>query len=79
MDGIDGWTMLSKLKADDEVNSIPVIVITVLEDKLHGLRLGAAEYLTKPINSDALTGAVQRCRQRGNVHRSDSFPEVSHA
>jgi len=79
MDGIDGWTMLSKLKSDEEVNSIPVIVITVLEDKLHGLRLGAAEYLTKPINSEALTGAVQRCRQRANIQADGSLPEVSHA
>jgi len=34
--------------------------------KLRGLRLAAAEYLPKPLNMDALYGAIQRCRRGGN-------------
>jgi CheY-like chemotaxis protein len=79
MHGIDGWTTLSKLKSDDEVSAVPVILITVLEEKLRGLRLGAAEYLTKPINIEALTGAIQRCRQRASLPLTDSEAGVFYA
>jgi PAS domain S-box-containing protein len=79
MHGIDGWTMLSKLKSDEEVCTVPVILITVLEEKLRGFRLGAAEYLTKPINIEALTGAIQRCRQRASLPLTDSEAGVFYA
>jgi DNA-binding response OmpR family regulator len=61
------------------VKAIPVILVTVLEEKLRGLRLGASEYLTKPLNMDALLGAIQRCRQSGNHPPDiDSKNELSH-
>jgi len=50
MPSMDGWAVLSALKADPDLTDIPVIMITFLDDKHHGLKLGAAEYLRKPLD-----------------------------
>jgi urea transport system substrate-binding protein len=50
MPSMDGWAVLSALKADPDLADIPVIMITFLEDKNQGLELGAAEYLRKPLD-----------------------------
>jgi len=50
MPSMDGWAVLSALKADPDLTDIPVIMITFLDDKNHGLKLGAAEYLRKPLD-----------------------------
>ena len=55
MPGQDGLSLLASLR---ETNSIPVILLTardLLDDRLEGLRLGADDYLSKPISPDALT------------------------
>ncbi|WP_353571711.1 response regulator [Candidatus Albibeggiatoa sp. nov. BB20] len=54
MPEMDGWTVLSMLKVDDELSNIPVIIISMLEQQNVGFSLGAAEYLVKPINSKHL-------------------------
>ncbi len=78
MKGMDGWTMLSAIKSDEELKGIPVILITVLEEQQRGLNQGAAEYLTKPINMEALQRAVERCRRLG-TRNSAPAEEISHA
>ncbi|MCC3415977.1 MULTISPECIES: urea ABC transporter substrate-binding protein [unclassified Microcoleus] len=50
MPSMDGWAVLSALKADPELANIPVIMLTFLDDQNHGLELGAAEYLRKPLD-----------------------------
>lgn len=50
MPSMDGWAVLSALKADPDLADIPVIMTTFLDDKNHGLELGAAEYLRKPLD-----------------------------
>ncbi|MBD1830334.1 urea ABC transporter substrate-binding protein [Microcoleus vaginatus GB1-A2] len=50
MPSMDGWAVLSALKADPDLADIPVIMITFLDDKNQGLELGAAEYLRKPLD-----------------------------
>jgi CheY-like chemotaxis protein len=50
MPGMDGWTVLSTLKADPEMANIPVFVISMVDDENKGYSLGASEYLTKPID-----------------------------
>jgi signal transduction histidine kinase/DNA-binding response OmpR family regulator len=65
MPGIDGWSVLSTLKADPELAAIPVIMLTSLDDKPAGYALGATDYLSKPIDRGRL-GAVlmkYRCAQ----------------
>ncbi len=50
MPGIDGWGTLAALKADAETATIPVILITMLDDRTRGFALGAWEFLPKPID-----------------------------
>lgn len=61
MDGIDGWTLLERLKKDPEIADIPVIMVTVVDEPQRGLDLGAFDYLTKPLNAAAFQRSVQRC------------------
>jgi signal transduction histidine kinase/CheY-like chemotaxis protein len=60
MPGMDGWAVLAALKADPELAGIPVIVLTMLDDKATGFALGAVDYLTKPVSRDQLAVAVRR-------------------
>ena len=55
MPGMDGWAVLTALKADPELADIPVIMLTIVDDKRMGYTLGASDYLTKPIDWDRLT------------------------
>ncbi|MEG4031726.1 MULTISPECIES: urea ABC transporter substrate-binding protein [unclassified Microcoleus] len=50
MPSMDGWAVLSALKADQDLVDIPVIMITFLDDQNQGLELGAAEYVRKPVD-----------------------------
>jgi signal transduction histidine kinase/CheY-like chemotaxis protein len=60
MPELDGWAVLRELKADPDLRSIPVVLVTVLGDREMGYALGAADYLTKPIDPDALLGVLGR-------------------
>jgi len=54
MPDLDGWTVLAALKGDPALADIPVVVVTILDEKRRGLALGAAEYMVKPIDRDRL-------------------------
>jgi CheY-like chemotaxis protein len=60
MPGMDGWAVLSALKSDPSLAGIPVIMLTIMDDKRLGYMLGADEYLTKPINRKRLAAAIQK-------------------
>ena len=60
MPGMDGWTVLSQLKAIPECATIPIILLTMLENKEMGFALGAADYLTKPIEAEKLLPVLAR-------------------
>jgi signal transduction histidine kinase/CheY-like chemotaxis protein len=62
MPGMDGWTVLAKLKADRELQEIPVIMISIEDRKEMGFALGAAEYLTKPIDAERLVAVLEKHR-----------------
>ena len=53
MPGLDGWDTLSALKADDSLSHIPVVMISVDDERKKGVALGADAYLVKPINESA--------------------------
>ncbi len=57
---MDGWVVLALLKNDPALHHIPVIMLSIVEDKSTGFALGAADYLTKPIDPDSLRRVVQR-------------------
>ncbi|MCB0153886.1 MAG: ammonium transporter [Anaerolineae bacterium] len=62
MAGMDGWSVLTALKADPELSDIPVIMLTMVSDKNMGYALGAADYLMKPINRERLLATLQKYR-----------------
>ncbi|HMA38128.1 MAG TPA: ATP-binding protein, partial [Chloroflexia bacterium] len=57
---LDGWAVLGALKADPDLAAIPVVLTTILDQPERGLALGAAEYLTKPIDRTRLLAVVAR-------------------
>jgi GAF domain-containing protein/CheY-like chemotaxis protein len=63
MPGMDGWTVLSKLMADRELADVPVIMLTIVDDKQMGYALGASEYLTKPIDRERLIAVLTKYRR----------------
>lgn len=60
MPGFDGWQVLGRLKGDSSLKRIPVVVVTVLDDRAKGFALEAADYLQKPVNRDQLLAAIDR-------------------
>jgi len=56
--GIDGWEVLSRLKADSELADIPVIVVTIVDNELKRVESGASNYLIKPVNRDLLVKMI---------------------
>jgi CheY-like chemotaxis protein/anti-sigma regulatory factor (Ser/Thr protein kinase) len=60
MPEMDGWRVLKALQADDSLADVPVIMLTMVDDPERGLRYGATEYLTKPVNRRRLSRVLQR-------------------
>ncbi len=60
----NGWDILQQLAKDPLFSKIPVIVVTIADEKKRGFRLGAAEYLMKPVDRNQLLAAVHRCGER---------------
>jgi len=58
--GIDGWEVLEELQADPETQKLPVIIVSILDEKSRGRAAGAAEYLVKPVGRDDLLDALRR-------------------
>jgi CheY-like chemotaxis protein len=65
MPGVDGWSVLTTLKADPDLAEIPVVVVSILDDRGIGYALGATDYLTKPIDRDRLLAIVRHYRPDG--------------
>jgi signal transduction histidine kinase/CheY-like chemotaxis protein len=61
MPGMDGWSILTTLKSDPKTADIPVIMVTMLQDRRLGFALGAAEFLTKPVDQERLRQAISAC------------------
>jgi len=62
MPHMDGWAVLSALKADPELSNIPVILVTIVDQKEMGFMLGASDYLTKPVDRERLASVLERYR-----------------
>lgn len=67
MPRMDGWAVLSALKADPELARIPVIMLTMVDDRGIGFALGATDYLTKPLDRDALIATLDKHRLARNA------------
>jgi len=58
---LNGWDVLARLKRDAATAAIPVVVVSMLDERGAGFALGAAEYLVKPVDHEELLRAVTRC------------------
>jgi signal transduction histidine kinase/CheY-like chemotaxis protein/ligand-binding sensor domain-containing protein len=63
MPHMDGWSVLSALKTDASTADIPVIMLTIVDDKQMGFALGAADYFTKPIDFPRLHQVLAKYRK----------------
>ncbi|MBI3269489.1 MAG: PAS domain S-box protein [Planctomycetes bacterium] len=67
MPGMDGWAVLTALKADPELMGIPVIIVSMVDNRSMGYALGVADYLMKPIEREQLSAILAK-------HRTDGKP-----
>jgi signal transduction histidine kinase/DNA-binding response OmpR family regulator/methyl-accepting chemotaxis protein len=79
MPGLDGWAVLTALKGNADLADIPIILVTITDDKNMGYALGAADYLTKPIEPGRLTAVLKKytlAAQRASVLVVDDDPDM---
>ncbi len=77
MPQMDGWSVLSALKADPDVASIPVVMVSFVNEPAMASALGAADYLTKPVEWDQLKSVMQRfLATEGSVLVVDDDPDA---
>ncbi|MGV3635208.1 MAG: response regulator [Pseudorhodoplanes sp.] len=60
MPKLDGWSVLGKLKSEAALASIPVIMLTIVDERTMGYSLGASEYMTKPVDRNRLIELLRR-------------------
>jgi len=58
--GLDGWDFLAAAKADPSIADIPVVIVSMLDERGKGYSLGAADYLVKPVAGEDLLAALRR-------------------
>ena len=58
---VNGWELLSRLKSDPRTARIPVVVVTVVDQRTTGALLGADEYIVKPVDRLILLASIERC------------------
>jgi CheY-like chemotaxis protein len=76
MPGMDGWAVLTALKADALTADIPVVMVTIVDDRNLGYALGAADYLTKPIDRERLIAVLARHRPQRPILVVDDDPTL---
>jgi signal transduction histidine kinase/DNA-binding response OmpR family regulator len=79
MPKIDGWSVLGIMKSDPALDHIPVIMITIVDDRNLGYTLGASEFMTKPIDRSRLLTLVRAFTakiSKPSVLIVDDDPEV---
>ncbi len=62
MPGMDGWAVMKALKSDPLTARIPVVMVSMVDDKDIGYALGASDYLLKPFDRDKLSEVLRRYR-----------------
>jgi len=60
MPQVDGWSVLGDLKANSKTQHIPIVMVTIVDDKNLAFSLGASEYLAKPVDRAKLTTTIER-------------------
>ncbi len=65
MPGMDGWAVLSQLKADPDLAGTPVVMVSFVNEQALGMSLGASDWVPKPIEWDELRRVMDRFREEG--------------
>jgi len=66
MPDLDGWTVLAAIKGDPATAGIPVVLMTIVDEKNRGYSLGAADYMVKPVDWSGLAGVLRGiCKSAG--------------
>lgn len=60
MPKMDGWSVLTALKSDPDLTNIPVIMLTIIDDKNMGYALGVTDYMTKPVDKEHLLEVLKK-------------------
>src|SRR5262249_60972235 len=73
--GMDGWAVLTALKADPELADIPVVLFTgMAADRGKAFRLGGSDFVTKPVDPDRLAAVLKRYSGRSAARRGPGLP-----
>ncbi|MDQ3284076.1 MAG: response regulator, partial [Acidobacteriota bacterium] len=62
--GVDGWEVLKRLRNDEATRQLPVVIISMVENRDLGLALGADDYFVKPVDRDRLVERVRAIAAR---------------
>ncbi|WP_198381477.1 ATP-binding protein [Roseomonas sp. KE2513] len=65
MPRMDGWSVLTALKADPDLAEIPVVMVSIVQERALAVSLGAADYLIKPVQWQRLRNVLDRYRAPG--------------
>ena len=65
MPEMSGWEVITELKSDRATRDIPIVVVSIVDNKQMGFRLGADEYLVKPFDKDTLLRVIQSFSAQG--------------
>jgi signal transduction histidine kinase/DNA-binding response OmpR family regulator len=68
MPDLDGWTVLAAIKGDPDLSDLPVILMTIIDEKNRGYALGATDYLVKPVDREKLIGVLRVLCGSGGGH-----------
>jgi CheY-like chemotaxis protein len=67
---MDGWSVLQQIKADPKLREIPVVLVTMTDQKTLGFSLGANEYLTKPVDRERIASVLRKYRRPASAPAS---------
>jgi CheY-like chemotaxis protein len=72
--GMNGWELLRVLKADPTTQHIPVVLVTIVDERARGMALGASDYLTKPVSREDLIRSLREAGVLGSRQRTLEVP-----
>ena len=70
MHDMDGWSVLQAIRGDPALADIPVVMLSILDEKQRGFALGASAYLTKPVDRARLAAALEPFKAKGLNQRA---------
>jgi CheY-like chemotaxis protein len=74
--GQSGWTVLEQLKSDSQTRDIPVVVVSIVDDRGKALSCGAADLLLKPVSREHIERLLARLSGSGNSCAANGAPDA---